>query len=271
MTWNTIRPDLARGLTDARLQLHYAAQLVAAFGISYGERRADDSHTNLEWLPELGALASRPQGEARVSLRLHDLTLFVKERELALTGLTMEGAAALVREEMGTLKLDGARYTLKRHYELPSHPVAEGAKFSAEPEHLRQLANWFGNAALLLNALVELRSDASEVRCWPHHFDIATLITLKDGKTIGAGMEPGDDYYDEPYFYANMNPAPSADALPDAPSGGRWHKRDWVGAVLPGSKLPTDPGSQQAYAREFIKSAVSTNERILAGAAAVTS
>ena len=58
--------------------------------------------------------------------------------------------------------------------------------------------------------MAEERADGSPVRCWPHHFDIATLLTIAPGQTIGVGLEPGDGYYDEPYWYVNQYPAPSA-------------------------------------------------------------
>jgi hypothetical protein len=54
-----LHPELARNLGDARLQLHHAAQLVAAMGISYLPHADDDSHTNLGWIDgSASALAS---------------------------------------------------------------------------------------------------------------------------------------------------------------------------------------------------------------------
>src|SRR4051812_30076366 len=44
-------PETATRLSDARRQLHHAAQFATAAGISYLPARPDDSHTNLEWLP----------------------------------------------------------------------------------------------------------------------------------------------------------------------------------------------------------------------------
>src|SRR4051812_28008702 len=75
-------PDPARAklLADARRQAHHAAQFAAAAGISFLPRQADDSHTNLEWLSELGALAShvvRSNNAFRVGIRLASLELSV--------------------------------------------------------------------------------------------------------------------------------------------------------------------------------------------------
>jgi hypothetical protein len=83
----------------------------------------------------------------------------------------------------------------------------------------------------------EVEPNASEVRCWPHHFDIATLIEVARGKTIGVGMEPGDVYYDEPYFYVNLHPRPAAPPTALLGGHGTWHTHEWIGAVLPVSRL----------------------------------
>ena len=39
-------------LEDARLQLHWAAQLLAAFGQNFADARDDDSHRSMDWSPD---------------------------------------------------------------------------------------------------------------------------------------------------------------------------------------------------------------------------
>src|SRR5215467_12878183 len=56
--WRALRGNAAASLVDARLQLHHAAQLATALGISYLPKRPDDSHTNLQWIDTLSALVS---------------------------------------------------------------------------------------------------------------------------------------------------------------------------------------------------------------------
>src|SRR6186997_821985 len=73
-----LNPEIATDLSDARRQLHHAAQLATAAGISYLPAAADDSHTNLEWLDVSGMLASNviPSTKPfRVAVRAADLTL----------------------------------------------------------------------------------------------------------------------------------------------------------------------------------------------------
>ncbi len=263
-TWKPIDPGAATQLSDARRQLHHAVQLATAFGISYLPKKPDDSHTNLEWIESDAALASNSLYGHRVAVRVSDLTLLVGAEALPLRFNTMEGAAEWARQVLKRAGLDGSRYTLARHYEIPSHPVGAGARFDAGDEDLEQLAAWYSDAAAELEELKSRDSRASDVRCWPHHFDIATLIVPSEGKSVGAGLEPGDNYYDEPYFYVNMYPAPDADALPDSIEGdGMWHRKEWIGAVLPGSRVASDPSAQKSQVDRFLHSSVDIAIRLV--------
>jgi hypothetical protein len=266
--WQPIRPEESTHLSDTRLQLHNAAQFGTAAGISFLEHRPDDSHTNLEWIPSLAGLVSRviPAGKAfRIGVRPADLTLLIvseKDQPIAryrLHGRTIVEATQWIREQIAPLGVDPARYTLKRHYEIPAHPVAMGDSFDAsERGQFEELSKWFSNGASILGSLARSIHDASEVRCWPHDFDIATLIPVAHERTIGVGLEPGDSYYDEPYFYVNMHPYPSPAQVRSRPLWGRgiWHTREWTGAVLTGSRLE-GASLQEWQVREFIDSAVS--------------
>ena len=257
-SWKALSPERASALTDARLQVHHAAQLVTAFGISYLTPTHDDSHTNLAWVAELGALASRSLNGVRLTLRVRDLTFEVGGRSLPARGRDVAAVADWIRGALSAQGVDASRYSLDRHYEIPSHPVADGAAFDASEADLEQLSRWFADGALLLERLRARDSRASEVRCWPHHFDIATLITVGDERTVGVGLEPGDESYDEPYLYVNMSPRPRARAVSAVPLAGEgsWHTEGWIGAVLPGSRLRPDAEAQEAQATAFIESAV---------------
>ena len=67
-TWKPLDTSAGARLSDARRQLHHAAQLATAFGISYLPKKPDDSHTNLEWIESNSALASNPLGENRIAM-----------------------------------------------------------------------------------------------------------------------------------------------------------------------------------------------------------
>jgi hypothetical protein len=267
--WSELDDRRATQLVDARLQCHHAVQLAAAVGISFVPPRPDDSHTNLEWLPALGAIAScRAQASVpfRLAVRPSQFALMLVERDdvravLPLHGQTVQRAADWVRGFLPSFGARAEQYTLERHYEIPAHPVAAGAPFdSGDVSAFDQLGRWFSDASVVLETLRGATPTSSAVRCWPHHFDIATLIDVAPGRTVGVGMEPGDQYYAEPYFYVNIHPAPAADAeLPLLAGNGSWHRHEWVGAVLPGSRI--GPADQRAQIERFIGSAVAVGTR----------
>jgi hypothetical protein len=102
------------------------------------------------------------------------------------------------------------------------------------------------------------------VRCWPHHFDIATLIEFAppqggdSGRSIGVGLSPGDSSYPEPYFYVTPWPYPNDPPLPDLAARGEWHTEGWLGAVLTAPSVIA-AGSAEAQAQcvdEFVESAL---------------
>jgi hypothetical protein len=178
--------------------------------------------------------------------------------EYHLHGRTITEARDWVRSQIRLLGADGSRYTLARSYEIPRHDVAIGESFDAsEPSRFEELAKWLANGAAMLGSLTRSAMPAREVRCWPHHFDIATVIEVAPDRSIGVGLEPGDQYYDEPYFYVRMNPQPAASRTESRPlwGSGVWHTKDWVGAVLCGSRLG-GASSQERQTREFLDSAV---------------
>jgi hypothetical protein len=261
-TWQNLEPGLATQLTDARLQLHHAAQFVAAMGISYLPKREDDSHTNMEWIA--GALASNVVGDRpfRLGVRPHPFALLIVVGDVELTSFSLSGKTIAdgtrwVRSQIETLGLDPDRFTLGKHYTIPMHAVARGVPFDAtDHAAFEQLQRWYDNADGVLHQVARARN-GSAVRCWPHHFDIATLLTPGPDSTVGVGLEPGDGSYDEPYWYVNVYPPPHDIASLTAATlkgGGTWHTDQWLGAVLPGSRLSAEGQEQQTEA--FLTSAI---------------
>ena len=125
------------------------------------------------------------------------------------------------------------------------------------------LAAWFALSDAVLKAFADRHADIepgpSPVRCWAHHFDIATYVSLEAGdfetaRGIGVGLSPGDESYGEPYFYVNPWPHPDPADLPDPPGLGHWHTQGFVGAILTGSELIAAHDIKSAAA-EFIAEA----------------
>jgi hypothetical protein len=67
--------------------------------------------------------------------------------------------------------------------------------------------------------------------------------------TIGTGFSPGDEYYDEPYFYVSVHPVPAG--RPVLPPFAHWHTHDFTAAVATASALLAEP-DQHAAARTYL-------------------
>lgn len=278
--WARVGAINPRALTDARLQLHHAAQLIVSAAISYLPARDDDSHTSMEWLPEQAVLAIAPfvPDGTRVGLRVRDLTLLSIDRDraiqssLALDGRTNAEGLAWLSAEVRRAGCDLARLTTRKHYTIPPHEVARGAAYRASPEHV-ELARYYHNGWLVASRVTPGDATASPVRCWPHHFDIATLLSLPPvsgipARTIGVGLSPGDESYPEPYFYVAPYPRPPHRHFAPLPYGG-WHTAEWVGAALTATELAgqSKPHDQQAVVSAFVTEAVDACRRVLDGIA----
>ncbi|MDP9361046.1 MAG: hypothetical protein M3P29_06295 [Acidobacteriota bacterium] len=79
-----------RSLVDARLQLHWAAQLAATVGRTLAPPRADESHTSFRWVDARQAIVQ--EDHFRSGLRLRDLTLLLGDEELPLHGSRIDEA-----------------------------------------------------------------------------------------------------------------------------------------------------------------------------------
>ena len=222
-------------MLDARLQLHWAAQIPTGVGRTLIAQRPDDSNTAFAWSVEHEALMQEPVGGDHAGIRLRDLTLLANDDELPLRGRTLDEGFAFLESRFGA-KLN------RPNVELPDHAVARGATFDADARDLETLAGYYAHAAMLLESVKD-----SPVRCWPHHFDIATLHMLGGGKTIGIGLSPGDDSIPEPYWYVNLWPYPHPSRLQPLRFG-MWYTMGWTGAVMEAAKGPQ-------YAELFVREA----------------
>ena len=282
MSWKTLGRVSPSELVDARGQLHNAAQVIASAGITFLEAQPDDSHPNLGWVEALGALMGRPipGANAQVGLRLADLSLLLVDsegrvvEELSLDGKTLEDGYTWLAAATARAGAKAPAGGLTRSgYEIPSHGVASGARFSCEPgAAFAELARWFANGNVALTELAARMDGASDVRCWPHHFDLgalAVVATEPDGslaQSIGIGLSPGDDGYAEPYWYVSPWPYPEPGSLPPLESGGHWHTEGYTSAIFTGSALlDGPPEGQNDRLHAFLDAAVEASHRVLAG------
>jgi hypothetical protein len=273
-TWPLLTPVPADTLVDARLQLHHAAQIVTAVGISFLEPAADDSHTGFTWRQrDACMLGEGPTETHRFALRPRDLSLLFNATEDAepavysLHGRTIAEAYDWVRERLSENDLDPGRLTSEKHYEISPHRVAEGQQFDASAgDAFAGLSDWYAIGWRLAAGARRADIASDGVRIWPHHFDIARLNKLSHGgKTIGVGMTPGDNWYHTPYLYVGPYPYPEHTELPALPEGGRWHTEGWFGAVLTSEAMWswTEAAVQEAGALAFVDGAFVACSRLM--------
>ena len=189
--------------------------------------------------------------------------------ELPLDGMTLEDAFGWLESELAALL--GRPVALDRPAEPPPLPPGNGDRFAtADAEAFRAFAAWFADGHRLLAAVAARHPGAAPVRCWPHHFDIATLLPLDAGgdpdtaRSIGAGLQPGDGARPEPYLYVTPWPYPDPARLPPLAVGG-WHTAGWVGAVLEAEVLLA-AGAATAQARlaeRFLDGAIAACRELL--------
>lgn len=265
--WERLGAVAPAALATARLDLHRAANVVAAAGNTLLPARGDGGQAALTWLADDRAIAGErlPSG-ARAALRFDPFELYVagdgsRGPGFPLTRRTVSEALAWLGDALG------AALTPPSPSPTTFGPVgAPAGRFcSADIEARRELGRWFGDAALALAAFAAL-DVGSPIRVWPHHFDIATLLTLGgDGEaaqTIGVGLSPGDESYGEPYWYVTPWPKPTAPREPPLRAG-RWHTERWFGAVLPASSLLAASGDQASLVDAFLSSAVAAGRSML--------
>lgn len=234
----------AAALTEARLQLHHALQVVAAVGATHVPARDDYSHTTVGWQPvghwfESGAL---PGGTLRAGLSLPSITLRLGEDMLRerfeLPGRTLAEATAWMHDVVQRHHATEHTALDTLSHDLPAHALVDGGTFEGTTVPARaELGHWFEAADALLEAYGEHEPRASVRRGWPHHFDLATLVDLGEGRSIGVGLSPGDGSYDEPYFYVTPWPYPESGALPPLRGPGHWHTEGFTAAILTASAL----------------------------------
>ncbi len=277
--WETLGAVDPRDLLDTRLQLHWAAQAAAAVGKQLLPRQRDFSEQSLEWLAAPRVLAQGLVAGARpfrsaIRLGRPALLLLGEDEEilceLPLEGRTLDEAYEWVKREVEALLGRPLVMPLERSEGLPVHPVGAGSPFSFAGSAAAELERYYAGADRLLRALRERNSGASPVACWPHHFDLATLIRLdgpeagpETARSIGVGLSPGDEGNPEPYFYVLPWPRPAKD-LPDL-DGGRWHTGNWVGAVLAARAFINTGanGDQRERIERYLNSAVSACRGLL--------
>src|SRR6185295_16649841 len=273
-------------LIETRHTLHWAMAAASAPGKQLISPQPDASEQSLVWD---GARSAFLQGviagvheSFRSALVLDPpaLALFDKGGEIVashpLAGQTLDEAYAWLTVEVETRIEHPLEKPLERpvpdqpeETEMPDAAVAHGVPFRFDHGGPAELARWFAFGAGLFEEIRANENLAGEILLWPHHFDLATLITLagegENASTVGVGLSPGDSSRPLPYFYVNAWPTPKDPVLPALPSGGIWNTEGWFGAVLEAEPLLalSTAEEQAAAARDFLGVAIETCRRLV--------
>lgn len=268
--WEPVGSIDSTDLRAARLEAHWAARLAGAVGEAAARDPLPDyGHIALTCAPDNGwAMGAVTRDGVRVGVELEALALGVFGAEgeprarLDLAGLSLDEA----RRELG--RLLGTTAPEPSRTEIEDHPLATGGRFGARSTAAAaELGRWFRNGDRFVAAVTAQLPGASPVRLWPHHLDIATLITLDlpgtpEPRSIGFGLSPGDPSYAEPYFYTSPWPVTADAELDPLAGGGHWHREGFVSAILPASALGAGAGDQVAT---YLESALAACRKFLAG------
>jgi hypothetical protein len=251
--WSILGRTPPAALVTARNLTHHAAQWPTRAARANLKSVRDDSHCAFTWEASHAALVTRALpakgGEVRVGIRIPRLEMIITRGDNVLDAFQFDGrtdasAGAWMDAKLRALSLKPAG-DVRLPYALPDHPVG------GRPHELRmlgrelgELSRWFAGSADVLDEFIARLSGAraSPVLCWPHHFDIATLVSLDEGRSenghsLGVGVSPGDEYYAQPYVYVSPWRHFKGGRLPDLPPPGHWHTEGFFGAVATGEEI----------------------------------
>jgi len=258
MTLGTqLRHQPPKTLHQARALAHKAVQFLSKTAEVNLPAKPDGSHANLGWDAAHKGFLTQPlpgrDGDIFIAVSLSPLTLKLvsgghMKEAFPLDMTSVKDAGRWLDSHLTNAGLNAAS-GIDLPYEL-THDVNDISIFrSAEEAYaLTALSAWFDLAHATLSTFAadnaHLDPGPSAVRCWPHHFDIATYVGLEAGDSeaaqgIGVGMSPGDESYDQPYFYINPWPQLDAEELPAPPPPGHWHSEGFVGIIATANELLT--------------------------------
>ncbi len=232
-------------------QMHLAAQYLAAMGISFLEKKEDDSHTNLGFSIEKESLVTRPLETSGITLSLN-YTLFTLEwsgnngtKTLRLDGTTHADVLQWVRRMAKDSNLKNP-YTYNLHYELP-YKIKDDYIFKLQDvSRLKELTEYRKLSQSVIQEFLKNNKLDSEIRIWPHHFDTGAFTPLADnpGVSIGLGMAIPDAMCNDYYLY--ISAYQGHDGIETIGlktlTNGKWHNNGFKGAVLPVSGINKSSG-----------------------------
>jgi hypothetical protein len=275
--WKKINGVDMDDLRSARKSLHIVVQLVSLLPRNLLPHDPTDGTASLEWNKSNKSLESINVSNevglpVRVGLSFKKFELYIGGSGGIIAALEMRGKTALeafewLKTELGKLDFNSDKLTLNLPYELAEFDTSKTLEIKTKSN--KEYTRLYGNTFRVLKKLIPSWENAFEIRCWPHHFDLARIIPLETDaegestKSIGIGLSPGDETIDEPYLYINVWPQLEWELLNKHPlPSGHWNKTSWSGAIFTYTELIAMPDQGKSFER-FIKTAISAIENEL--------
>ena len=221
-------------------EIHLAAQYLAAASISFLQKQADDSHSNLGYSTDQNQVYTKPLNTSGDYLAL-DLSNFSLKWVTASEsiGFLLDGKShAQVLEwlrPVSEVHVIGKAYQYNFHYSLP-YPISETHVFKINEEALKLEMELRSLANTVLSIILAEYAMESEIRIWPHHFDTGAIAKLPGSAnvTLGMGLAIPDKLSDHYYFYISghkdrkaLSPASFAPL-----TNGQWLNNGFKGGIL---------------------------------------
>ena len=228
-------------------QMHMAAQYLAAAGISFLEKKDDDSHTNLGFDTESGCLGTHilSKNNDQLLLNYESFSLIWKSNttkvSFTLHDRTHQEVIEWIKETSQSLLKK--EYSYKLHYDLP-YTINDSYTFAlTNSSELKALMHLRILTQFSLEEVTQLYSLDTSIRVWPHHFDTGIYSNWPDSNiSIGLGLAIPDSVSDEHYLYASGYNSDGQLATKgfEKLTKGYWCNEGYIGAVLSANKLEKD-------------------------------
>lgn len=221
--------------------LHIAAQYLAAAGKSFTTAKEDDSHTNLGWANEYNEIRTWPLSKNGEQLALNYPSFSLvwidqdTRAELSLAGKSHQHIVSWISDQAQKSGLD-KEYEFKLHYELPYPFPNDDFKFGhVNLEEFSITTELIRLGYFTLKDALEDFGLESEIRVWPHHFDLGAYAFVNDELALGMGLAIPDDKIQDFYFYISAYKGEESVETKDFKelTYGQWQTAEWKAATLP--------------------------------------
>jgi hypothetical protein len=223
-TPNFVGDDLTE-LARARSEAINLVQWLARLAHSYLTSGVPERRTDLAFRAADAALVTRQFADGvALEMRLPDLHLQFLHNGKAVPHVfnpqerSPAEAEAWILVELLHRGIDREKFSKKLPYTIPGLLTGDAEDYAPQDcrKGLIQLTDWFGKAAVVLEAAARARSrDKAEVICLPQTLDLV-LAPLSGASSIPLGFSPGDIENPEPYFYTGGAANPASPTPPRA-------------------------------------------------------